>query len=1070
MSKVSINQYYSQFDKAIQFGKSRNETSIRNYFWILLNEYARKQHYEVIPELRVKGTLGKEVQPDGVVKNNFYLDIGLWESKDEKTSLDEEIDAKIKKGYPLTNILFEDSATAILYQRGEEVMRVSMRDADKLDKILVTFFSFKNEFVSKFEAALEKFKEDIPHLVETLRKRIEDAGKTSVEFIASSNNFLELCRVEINPTISEEDIREMMIQHILTSDIFTKIFDDAEFHRHNNIASELEALINSLFTYSDRRNLLHSIEHYYDAINLAASAISDHHEKQKFLKLLYENFYKVYNPKAADRLGVVYTPNEIVQFMIESTDYLLHKHFGKTLADKNVEILDPATGTGTFITSLIDYLPNQSLMHKYKEEIHANEVAILPYYIANLNIEYTFKQKMGVYEEYMNLCFVDTLDNTTALTYGGKQHQLFGLSSENAERIKRQNEKKISVVIGNPPYNASQLNENENNKKRDYLEIDKRIKDTYVKYSTAQKTKVYDMYARFFRWACDRIKDEGVVAFITNNSFIKAKGFDGFRNCIKDEFDHAYVIDLDGDIRSNSNQSKGNVFNIMVGVSITFLIKCNSSNNKNCKIHYHYVDSLLANEKIEFLKQFSGGDKFENIAFQNINPDKNNDWLKLTNNDFESLMPMINKAKGNSLFEISSNGISTNRDEWVYDFNKTNLEAKSKFFIDEYNSEVERWIEYKKKENYIDIKAESNPILDNFLHSRNLIKWSKMIKRDKLRKHKKDKFLNQDILKASYRPYCKRYLYFGYIPIDLKGAFDAINNPLNKIIAVNHTSSKDFNVLSTDAIVDLHFNGDSICLPLYRYSSSGERIDNVTDWGLEQFRTHYGSRIENLSSSKTNQAEGSFEHPAKSKEILTEYSQPHLDANEDALLHEPKVDYAKNKQIEKENIFHYVYGVLHDPAYRQKYELNLKREFPRIPFYDDFWKWAAWGQALINLHISYEDIDKFPLIRFDNPKNDSAKIKVKLKANKVDGIIEIDDLTSLSNIPSEAWEYKLGNRSALEWILDQYKEKKPSDHTIAEKFDTYRFSDHKEKVIDLIMRVCSVSVQTVKITTEMKEN
>ena len=236
------------------------------------------------------------------------------------------------------------------------------------------------------------------------------------------------------------------------------------------------------------------------------------------------------------------------------------------------------------------------------------------------------------------------------------------------------------------------------------------------------------------------------------------------------------------------------------------------------------------------------------------------------------------------------------------------------------------------------------------------------------------------------------------------------------------------------------------------------------------FSISFISFIENLSSSKTNQAEGSFEHPAKSKEILTEYSQPHLDANEDALLHEPKVDYAKNKQIEKEDIFHYVYAVLHDPKYRQKYELNLKREFPRIPFYDDFWKWVAWGQALMNLHINYEDIEKFPLKRNDNAKNDSTKIKVKLKANKVDGIIEIDDQTTLYNIPTEAWEYKLGNRSALEWILDQYKEKKPSDHTIAEKFDTYRFSDHKEKVIDLIMRVCSVSVQTVKITTEMKEN
>jgi predicted helicase len=240
----------------------------------------------------------------------------------------------------------------------------------------------------------------------------------------------------------------MMIQHILTSDIFNKIFDDPEFHRHNNIARELEKLIDVLFTYGERKNLMGNIEHYYDAINSAAACITDHHEKQKFLKVLYETFYKEYNPKAADRLGVVYTPNEIVKFMVESTDYLLEKHFGKTLADENVEILDPATGTGTFITSIIDHIPNQNLAYKYKNEIYANEVAILPYYVANLNIEFTFKQKMGYFEEFKNICFVDTLDNTDALSYSGKQHSLFGFSSENTERIKRQNTKKISVIIG----------------------------------------------------------------------------------------------------------------------------------------------------------------------------------------------------------------------------------------------------------------------------------------------------------------------------------------------------------------------------------------------------------------------------------------------------------------------------------------------------------------------------------------------------------------------------------------------------------------------------------------------
>jgi len=334
MSRILINQYYTNLDRAKHFGKSTNEQSIRNYFWNLLNEYAHKQNYEVVTEVTCQGTKGSKVRPDGIVKNLFGLDIGLWESKDEKDSINDEIDTKLKKGYPFYNILFEDSNEAVLFQRGEEVMRGSVRNPDELHKIITEFIGFKSDTVYKFEDALEKFKADIPAIVETLRKRIDQTRLKNKNFIAVSETFLELCKVEINPDITDADIREMMIQHILTSDIFNKIFDDPEFHRHNNIARELEKLIEILFTYSERKNLMGNIEHYYDAINSAAAGITDHHEKQKFLKVLYENFYKVYNPKAADRLGVVYTPNEIVNFMVESTEYLLYKHFGKTLADK----------------------------------------------------------------------------------------------------------------------------------------------------------------------------------------------------------------------------------------------------------------------------------------------------------------------------------------------------------------------------------------------------------------------------------------------------------------------------------------------------------------------------------------------------------------------------------------------------------------------------------------------------------------------------------------------------------------------------------------------------------------
>jgi predicted helicase len=575
MSKVSIHQYYQHLDRTLQFGKSKNEQSIRNHFWNLLNEYARKLNYEVVPEVAVMGTKGKKIYPDGTVKNLWGLDIGFWESKDEKDDIQAEIDAKIQKGYPLTNILFEDSQTAILFQRGAEVKRANVREAEELHTLLSDFFNFKSDTVYRFEEAIEQFKADIPAIVETLRNKINESRDKNKNFQRVQSAFWELCKTEINPDISLDDIREMMIQHILTSDIFNKVFDDAEFHRHNTIAAELEKLVGTLFAYSERRNLLHSIEHYYDAINATAAAIADHHEKQKFLKVLYENFYKVYNPKAADRLGVVYTPNEIVSFMVKSVDSLLHKHFGKTLSDKNVEILDPATGTGTFICEIIEHIPKQFLEYKYKNEIHANEVAILPYYIANLNIEFTYKQKMNAYAEFSNLCFVDTLDNIGALAYAGKQHNLFGLSSENTERIKRQNKKKISVIIGNPPYNANQLNENENNKNREYPEIDKRIKNTYIEHSTAQKTKVYDMYARFYRWAMDRIDQNGIIAMITNRSFIDSRTFDGFRKCVQEEFDFVYIIDTKSDVRANPKiaGTTHNVFGIQTGVAIMFLVK-----------------------------------------------------------------------------------------------------------------------------------------------------------------------------------------------------------------------------------------------------------------------------------------------------------------------------------------------------------------------------------------------------------------------------------------------------------------------------------------------------------------
>lgn len=1009
MSKTLITQYYNRLDKLIQFGGTRKETSVRNEFYNLLSSYAEKRNLVLVAELPVRGTKGRDVTPDGTLKNVLRLEYGHWESKDESLKLDEEIDKKINKGYPLNNILFEDSEQAVLIQGGETVMRVNMKDPDQLDRILSAFVNHKNPLVKKFENAIDQFQSDIPTIIETLREKIGIARQDNPNFISVSETFLELCKAEINPDITMADVREMMIQHILTGDIFNKVFGDAEFHRHNNIANELEKLVGTLFDYSERRNLLGSIEHYYEAINTAAASVADHHEKQKFLKALYENFYKAYNPKAADRLGVVYTPNEIVDFMVDSTNFLLEKHFRRQLWDKNVEILDPATGTGTFICSIIDKCPKQYLVPKYKKELHANDVAILPYYVANLNIEYTFKQKMGYYEEFQNICFVDTLDNTFTVGKSSKQAPLYVMSYENSERIKRQNHKKISVVIGNPPYNANQKNENENNKNRDYPVIDNRVKLTFVKHSTAQKTKAYDMYARFYRWAMDRIDANGIIAFITNRSFIDSRTFDGFRKCVENDFAHCYIIDTQSDVRANPKiaGTTHNVFGIQTGVAVMFLVK-SEKQKEPCRIEY---TSLPDEWRKEEKWQWFSDNRIERLEFQRIFPDKNNNWINIPENDFEQLLGIIDNKSQSTLFNKFSNGISTNRDEWAYDINFQSLQRKIDFFTKSYNEAV----------------SKKDPDDER-------IKWSRDL-RVKLKRGRKIVRENIHTQVCNYRPFIKRFISLDSAIVDVIGINSTFFSGSNISICVD-ASEKDFRVLASNKFVDLHFVGDTKCIPFGWYDPKGEMITNITDWGLQQFTGHY-----------------------------------------------------QDESIGKEDIFHYVYAVLHNPAYRKKYELNLKREFPRIPFYKDFWQWAAWGKELMDLHIGYESVEPFPLKEHTYEVKAEAKrqkemfsmvqepepmygvkpkVKTKLKADKRSGIIEIDELTFLSGVPRKAWEYKLGNRSALEWILDQYKEKTPKDPTIAEKFNTYRFADYKEKVIDLLKRVCTVSLETVRIVNKLE--
>ena len=1009
-----VAKYYEDKDRAIQYGGSDNEQSIRRAFANCLDAYCR-EHRNKLTLVDELGAAHRN-RPDGTVKDVLRMAHGYWEAKDTHDDLDAEIQNKFNRGYPRDNILFEDSETAVLFQNGGEAMRVDMSRPDELHRLIRIFLDYELPQIEEFRQAQQQFKTDLPTVLGNLRETIEEAEAHNADYRAAVATFLDLCRQSIGPAVTEADVREMLLQHILTKDIFLRVFGEDQFHRENNVAKELDALEETFFTSDVRREAIDRLRMYYGAIGRAADEIVDNAEKQQFLKALYEDFYKAYNPAAADRMGVVYTPNEVVDFIIRGTDHLLQKHFGRNLADDNVQILDPATGTGTFVANLINYLPLDRLEYKYRNEIHANELAILPYYIANLNIEYTYKERTGRYLEFPNLCFVDTLDNMDWQQSGASgaavarqsTFNLGAISVDNWYRIQTQNEKPISVIMGNPPYNDSATLWGDGGANRSYPEIDRRIKDTYIKSSTAKKTHQYDMYKRFLRWASDRLADDGIIAFITNRAFLDTRQDDGFRRVISQEFTDVYVLDLGSDVRRNPKitGTTHNVFGIQTGVAVGFFVR-DKAKLGACAIHYaSREDAELAQDKLAFMRNTN----LEEIRLVHITPDPKHNWLNQSGSDFARLIPLANRqaksaAAKQAVFDLFSNGVKTNRDEWVHDFDVRNLREKIQYFADCYNKS-----------------------LDNDDHSfRPVIKWSRDLGNE-FQRGRRIVYSESKYLQSLYRPFVLKHYFADFTMSDVltRNHYEIFGLDLkqpNRVISFSGVAtSKAFAVLAVDRLFDFHVIGDTQCLPLYRYTEDGERVSNITDWGLERVNAHY--------------------RKTWGKDFAEEFP----------------------NGITAEHIFAYTYAVLHDPVYRHDYQIDLKQEFPRLPLYKDFSAWARMGQELLDLHIGFESADPYPLKRVDTGVEAKRTI---LRADKDNGRIVLDDITTLTGVPPDAWRYRLGNRSALEWVLDQYKERKPRDPTIAEKFNTYKFADYKEQVIDLLRRVCTVSVRTMDIVDDM---
>src|ERR1017187_2991468 len=555
------------YDSVAKFDKLgiKYETAVRSAFHELLEHCARQFDWKLVPEYALKRKGQADAKADGAPLDNSGLRRGLWEAKDSNDDLEKEIKNKFAIGYPKENILFWQPDKAVLFQNSERFYEADLTKPDDLVKILSLFLEFAPPAIAEWEKAVDEFKNRIPELGAQLGKLIETERQTNQKFIAAFEDFCSLCRGSLNPNISVAAVEEMIIQHILTERIFRKVFAIADFISRNVIAQEIEKVITALNSRAfSRDDFSRNLEYFYQAIEHAAATITDFHEKQNFLNTVYERFFQGFCVKVADTHGIVYTPQPLANFMVASVEHLLKEEFGKSLADKEVHILDPFTGTGHLIVNIMRHIPKAALPYKYAQELHCNEIMLLPYYVASMNIEHAYYEATGKYEAFEGICLVDTFQTINGkMAYYGfnerheQEEMAIGFNPENTKRIKRQKDSPIRVIIANPPYNAGQTDENDNNKNRKYPELERRVSATYGEASDATLLrKLADPYVKAIRYATDRIVGGGIVCFVNNNSFVTEKTFDGMRKELAKDFDEIYVLDLGGNLRKNPKLSR----------------------------------------------------------------------------------------------------------------------------------------------------------------------------------------------------------------------------------------------------------------------------------------------------------------------------------------------------------------------------------------------------------------------------------------------------------------------------------------------------------------------------------
>lgn len=869
----------------------------------------------------------------------------------------------------------------------------------------------------------EQWAADVARIAQGYMERINRLIAVPGPHKTAFDDFLSGLRKNINPAVTPGEVVEMLAQHLITKPVFEALFENYSFVQHNPVSRALQGMLDLLEAQALEKDTV-VLSRFYESVKIRVSGLDNAEARQRVIVELYDKFFRTAFPRTVDKLGIVYTPVQIVDFINRSVADVLQAAFGRSLSDAGVHVLDPFTGTGTFLVRMVEsgLITPAALPRKYAAELHANEIVLLAYYIASINIENAYHATQGenaAYTPFNGICLTDTfqLGETDDVNW------LYAPAlPQNSERVQAQQNAPIQVIIGNPPYSVGQKSANDDAQNQSYPRLEQRIAATYAAQSSATlKNSLYDSYIKAFRWASDRLDKQhgGIIAFISNAGWIDGNAMDGFRKCLETEFSAIYVFNLRGAIRGKIGESAKregqNVFKIMTGVAITVLVKKPGHTGK-ALIQYHDIGDYLSEEEKLAIIAEKRSILNPAMSWTHIRPNAQGDWLNQRNDIFGSFIPLGDKGnkenKQTFFVPYYSNGLKTQRDAWCYNFSQKKLQQNVQATIAYYNSMVE--------------SGDEKPLLDP-----TRISWSAAFQSAFQKKIKKN-FAEKAIRKALYRPFNKESVYFNESLNERVGLMPKLfptPETKNLVICMPGVGDrKGFAVMVANRLPDLELMEKAQCFPLYYYEkksvyqptlfdsekSEYTRKDGITNFILERCRASYG----------------------------------------------PKVS--------KEDIFYYVYGLLHSPDYRRTFAADLKKMLPRLPLVEkpaDFWAFSKAGRTLAELHLKYETQPPHPDVVVTGAEQGKFRVEKMRFPDKQDKTtIEYNPWITISHIPQEAYEYAINGRTAVEWIMERYQIKTDKASGITNDPNDWATEQGKPRyILDLLLSVITVSVETVKI-------